>query len=200
MTMSSEVETVDTIGAIAKCRYLVLKRADQLLGETPNPAEAVDRLPGVSGLLMTSLEELKVAEEELRLQNSVLEAQRAAVDERVRHYRQLFLHLPLPAFITDNYATIREVNLAASTLFRREAKHLERKPVSSLLVDEYRNEFRSQLSRAMSSEGVNDWRLVVKRVGDLPIEAHATVSRIPDLGPTHSGLLYWVLAVPQKTL
>ena len=187
-------QPVDTIGAIARCRYLVLKRADELLGEMP---EAVDdranRLPSVSGLLMTSLEELKVAEEELRTQNAVLESQRAAVDERLRYYRQLFLYLPTPAFITDVYATIREANLAAASLFRREAAHLERKPLATLLANEYREEFRRQLGRAATGDGVRDWRLVVKRVGDVPIEVHATVARIPGVGPTETGLMYWLL-------
>jgi PAS domain S-box-containing protein len=195
MTIPSTLEQpVDTIGAIARCRYLVLKRADELLGEMP---EAVDdqanRLSGVSGLLMTSLEELKVAEEELRLQNTVLESQRAAVDERLRHYRQLFLYLPTPAFVTDVYATIREANLAAASLFRREAAHLERKPLATLLANEYREEFRRQLGRATAGDGVRDWRLVVKRVGDVPVEVHATVARIPGIGPTDTGLMYWLL-------
>lgn len=196
MTISLGVESADTIGAIAGCRYLVLKRADELLGTVPDSVEEhEDRLPGVSGLLMTSLEELKVAEEELRVQNSVLEAQRAGVDERVRHYRQLFMLLPSPAFITDIYGTIREANLAASLLFRREAQHLERKPLASLLATEYREDFRNQLSRANSGAGIRDWRLILKRVGDVPVEAHATVCLIPDVGPTQSGLLYWLLSL-----
>jgi PAS domain-containing protein len=196
MAIHSAVEPLDTVGAIAQCRYLVLKRADQLLGDKPEGVgDGTDRLSGVSGLLATSLEELKVAEEELRVQNSVLEAQRAAVDERVYHYRQLFLHLPTPAFVTDIYATIREANLAAATLFRREAQYLERKPLVNLLATEYREEFRRQLSRITTGDGIRDWRLLLKRVGDLPVEVHATVCLVPEIGSTRSGLLYWLLAV-----
>ena len=197
MTISIASEAVDTIGAIARCRYLVLKRADELLGTETDAGNdhQPDRLSGVSGLLMTSLEELKVAEEELRLQNSLLEAQRAAVDERVRYYRQLFMYVPSPAFITDIYGTIRESNLATAALFRREARHLERKPLVALLADGYREQFRNQLARATAGDGVRDWRLVLKRAGDVPIEAHATVCMVPDVGPTQSGLLYWLLSV-----
>ena len=194
MTIPAVEQPVDATEAIARCRYLMLKRADELLGEMPETADdRANRLPGISGLLMTSLEELKVAEEELRLQNTVLESQRAAVDERLRHYRQLFLYLPTPAFITDAYATIREANLAAASLFRREAAHLERKPLATLLANEYREEFRRQLGRATAGDGVRDWRLVVKRVGDVPVEVHATVARIPGAGPTETGLMYWLL-------
>jgi PAS domain S-box-containing protein len=198
MTIPSSIEPMETIGAIARCRYIVLKRADEILREQPTipVAERADLLPDMSGLLMTSLEELKVAEEELRLQNSVLEAQRAVIDSRVRHYRQLFLYSPAPAIVTDVYATIQEVNLSAAGLFRREARHLERKPLVALLMPEYREEFRHQLSRVTAVGGVRDWRLVIKRVGDLPLEAHATVKVVPELGATGSGLLYWMLAVP----
>jgi PAS domain S-box-containing protein len=204
MTNPSEVgsmETVETIGAIARCRYFVLKRADEILrGEPGTPVvNRADALPDVSALLMTSLEELKVAEEELRLQNAMLESQRAAVDERVRHYRQLFLHTPAPVFVSDIYGTIQEVNLATARLFRREARHLERKPLAVLLSSEFREEFRRQLPR-VTTDGVRDWRLIVKRVGDLPLEVHANVQLVPDLGATRSGLLYWMLTVQEPAL
>jgi len=191
---------MDTVGAIARCRYVVLKRADELLSNQPTNPEGGrhDALPGVSALLMTALEELKVAEEELRLQNSVLEAQRVVVDDRVRHYRQLFLMSPAPAFVTDIYGAIQEVNYAAAQLFRREARHLERKPLVSLLAPEFRDDFRRQLSRATAADGVRDWRLTFKRVGDVPLQAHATVKLIPELGPTLSGVLYWMLTLPQQ--
>jgi PAS domain S-box-containing protein len=199
MSTPFEVLPTDAIGAIARCRYIVLKRADELLrNESAIPVvERANAAPIVSALLMTSLEELKVAEEELRVQNSMLEAQRAAVDERVRHYRQLFLYSPAPTLITDLYGTIREVNLAAANLFRREARYLERKPLGLLLASEYREEFRRQLSRVTIGEGVRDWRLVIKRLGDLPLEAHAMVQLVPGIGETGSGMLYWQLDVSE---
>lgn len=201
--MPHEVEPMETIGAIARCRYIVLKRADEILrdqsGSGVPVVERADALPNVSALLMTSLEELKVAEEELRLQNSLLEAQRAAVDDRIRHYRQLFMYSPAPTFVTDVYGTIQEVNHAAARLFRREAKHLERKPLATLLSAEQREEFRRQLPRATAGDGVRDWRLVIKRVGDLPLEAHATVQLVPGIGPTGSGVLYWMLSISDRS-
>jgi len=188
---------METIGAIARARYVVLKRADELLRDEPGIpfVEHADTLPNVSALLMTSLEELKVAEEELRLQNSMLEAQRAAVNARVQHYRDLFMYSPAAAFITDVYATIQEANVAAAELFRREARHLERKPFATMLAPEFRDEFRRQLARVRAGDGVRDWRLVIRRVGDVPLEVSATVQLVPGLGATGSGLLYWMLKV-----
>ena len=200
MSTSADVLPLDSVDAIARCRYIVLKRADELLREQSgiSVVERADMLPGLSGLLMTSLEELKVAEEELRVQNAVLEAHRESVEDRVRHYRQLFLHAPAPSFVTDIYGTIRETNLEATKLFRREARFLEGKPLVTLLCPEYREEFRRQLSRLSAADGVRDWKLMIRRVGDISLNARATVRLVPEIGETRSGLLYWMLTVSQQ--
>ena len=119
MSTPVDVLPLDNVGAIARCRHFVLKRANELLRDQSGipVVERADTLPGVSGLLMTSLEALKVAEEELRVQNTLIESQRAATDNRVRHYRQLFLYAPSPTFITDIYGTIQEANLEAARFF-----------------------------------------------------------------------------------
>ncbi|MEO6877985.1 MAG: PAS domain-containing protein, partial [Gemmatimonadaceae bacterium] len=138
-----------TVGALARCRQLVLHQAASIFDSTKGIpfAEEFDVVPRISSLLMTSLEELRVAEEELHDQNDALLEQRCAVEARVQHYHQLFLYAPAPSFVTDVYGTIQEVNLAAIALFRREAKHLERKPVQALLPSASREEFRRQLGR-----------------------------------------------------
>jgi PAS domain-containing protein len=191
------MELSPTIGALAQCRQTVLRRAHELIGGDGDTAVApetlADATPGVAGLLMASLEELKVAEEELREQNALLAAGRAHEDHERFHYQQLFLLAPAPALVTDRYATILEANIAASTLFRREAQHLARKPMGALLHPAERERFRTQLSRVQSDSRITDWRLVLNRVGDVPIEVRAAVSFIMGLGPTGAGLLYWML-------
>lgn len=187
---SGEVVTV-----LARCRYGMLERANTLLS-TPETQPELDRsaaLPGVVSLLMTALEELKVAEEELRAQNSRLEEQRADVDERVRYLRQLFLYTPAPAIVTDVYASIRDVNLAAARLLRRDAKFLDRKPIASLMPANRREEFRKQLSRVAVADDVLDWHITLNRTGDLPVDVHAHVSLVPDVGATGRGMLFWLL-------
>ena len=194
--MPGALESTTTIDAVARCRYALLTRANALLNEADvthdqPPAETVR---GLSGLLMTSLEELKVAEQELRAQQATLIAQREGIDERTRHYRELFLHTPAPALVTDTMGTIHEANIAAGRLFRRPSDELERTPIAGLLPREDRDEFRRQLSRFSARDGVRDWRLTIHRVGDLPRIAHATVQFVPDLGPSSSGVLYWLFS------
>jgi PAS domain S-box-containing protein len=198
MTMTNHLDGTDTLEALVHCRRTVLLRATTLLdGREDIPfVERFDAIPTLSALLMTSLEELKVAEEELREQNERLLAQRSATEAQTRYYRQLFLHAPTPAFVTDFYGTIHETNLAAAKLFRREAEHLERKPLAALLAPERREAFRRQL-RLMTEtvDGVRDWALTMQRVGDVPVTVRAEVEVVPNVGATNSGLLYWMLHV-----
>jgi PAS domain-containing protein len=196
--MINHLDGTDTLEALTHCRRTVLLRATTLLdgpGDIPL-VERFDAIPSLSALLMTSLEELKVAEEELREQNERLIAQRWATESQTRYYRQLFLHAPTPAFVTDFYGTIQESNLAAAKLFRREANHLERKPLAALLAPDRRDAFRRQLKLITDTvDGVSDWALTMQRVGDVPVTVRAAVEVVPNVGATNSGMLYWMLHV-----
>src|SRR4051812_10116027 len=55
--------------AIAQSRTTMVQRASDLLSESASQGGPGDVLPDVAGLLGATLEELKVAEEELRYQN-----------------------------------------------------------------------------------------------------------------------------------
>ncbi|MDB4876807.1 MAG: sensor signal transduction histidine kinase [Gemmatimonadetes bacterium] len=187
----------DMVSTLTTFREDVMQRATTLL-RAPDAlpfVEQFDALPTMSALLVSSLEELKVAEEELHQQNTVLLTQRADVDARVTHYRQLFLHAPMPAFVTDIFGTIHEVNLAAAHLFRREANHLDGKPLQALLPTETREPFRRQLARLPVETGVADWHMVLQRVGDVPLRVSASVHFVPGVGRTGAGALYWMLRV-----
>jgi PAS domain-containing protein len=195
--IDSTFGTTPTIEAFARYRHTILARAGALL-DPPAPAPAdnrADTLPGVTGLLLASMEELKVAEEELRTQNTVLAARQAENDERCFHYRQLFLCSPIPTLVTDVHGSVIEINLAAAALFRREARWLEGKPLAVLLGASLRDEFRQQLKRVTLQSEPTTWRLALNRVGDIPVNVEAIVSLVPDLGVTKSGILYWALRV-----
>ena len=180
--------------AVARVRQSVLQRATSLIsGASPLPlTEQYDALPNVSALLMTSLEELKVAEEELRQQNSLLVEQRAGIDRRVHRYQQLFLEAPVASLVTDRLGTIQEANTAAGRLLRRDRVRLEQKPLTALIPTNARDTFRRELAR-LTDDGVTDWHLTLSRVGDVPIEVSAAVQKIDGVGRTGSSGLYWVL-------
>jgi len=195
MTVIIDPESGDTVDALARARWFAMEKATALLQpcESDTPTASSERISGILGLLVTSLEELKVAEEELRQQNTALIEQRAANDERTRHYRQLFLYAPVPLVVTDIFGTIQEANNGAASLFHREADYLKRKPMAALIPTADRDEFRRRLARLLEADGPKDWTLNVVRNGDVPVQVRALVSRIPDIGPTRSGMLYWLI-------
>jgi PAS domain S-box-containing protein len=192
-----EAQTSTTLDALVRCRQVVLTRTNDVLTRKPLASARQDSesVQALTGLLMTTLEALKVAEEELRVQNASLAELRAAGEQRAHHYRQIFLHIPAPAIVTDVYATILESNHAADQLLRQEASHLERKPLASLLNPASRPDFRTRLDRLVSSEESRQCVLTFNRRGDTPIDVDATVAFVPDMGPTRSAALFWLLTV-----
>lgn len=154
----------------------------------------------LTGLLMTSLEELKVAEEELREQNAALIEIRQVGEQRTQHYRQLFMHIPAPALVTDMFATIIESNHAAEHLLRRDCERLERKPLAALLHPSSRGDFRTHLNRLVASEESRRLTLTINRYGDTPVDVDAAVSIVPDIGPTRCSALFWLFSTPSPSI
>jgi PAS domain-containing protein len=199
MQSNTDPGTNPTLDALARGRQTMLIRASQLMGtESIGVEQRTDTVPALAGLLMSSLEELKVAEEELREQNERLSERRLADERRLRHYQQLFMHLPAPALLTDMNARVLEGNLAALSLFRREGRYLEGKPFAALIETSSRGDFRRHLAHVVSSGDTRTFPLVLQRVGNVPLQVHATVSVVPGLGPTGSGALFWIMDRPAE--
>ena len=154
--------------------------------------EQFDAVPRLSALLAASLEELKVAQEELsRQQEALVESQ--TKDERLlTYYRMLFELAPTATIVTDLNAAIRDVNGAACTLLKREAHLLHRKPLTALVRREHRQSFRVGLARLAITKGATNWVFALERHTDVPLTVRASVNIIPDrsLG---SGSLLWQL-------
>jgi PAS domain-containing protein len=188
-----------TVEALARYRYAAIRRAAELFdadgsirdGEHPSA-------PNLPGLIASSLEELKVAEEELRAQNAVLIAQRARIDATTRHYRELFLQSPAPILVTDIFGTIFEANIAGGQLFRRAPDFLVRKPVVAMVATEQREEFRRQVGILPTADGPRELHFTINRVGDIPLAVSTTVQLVTGLGPTASGVLYWLFSTNGK--
>src|SRR5579864_5176587 len=107
--MTTQHHSVDPAQQLTQYRASLLRRANNVLNadsEIPLP-ERYDALPQVSALLATSLEELKVAEEELVEQNEELIATRASLEADLRYYAQLFDLAPCALLISDVYGSIQ---------------------------------------------------------------------------------------------
>src|ERR1043165_9118639 len=194
MTMNSQ-PTRDPVIELATSRRRMLQHASALFSDAKSVpfVEQYDALPKVSGLLVGSLEEVKVAEEELIAQNHALAEQREALERQIRRYRQLFEHAPFALVVTDLYGTVQEINAAATTLLKRSEIALERKPIAALVARELRSDFRDRLNKLRIVGAVHDWRFVIQRPSDAPLEVSASVAVVPGVGHTDSGLLYWLI-------
>ncbi|HEY4131258.1 MAG TPA: PAS domain-containing protein [Gemmatimonadaceae bacterium] len=145
------------------------------------------------GLLVASLEELKVAEEELQEVNARLNAHRQITENETQHYRRLFLCAPYPAFITDTRATVLEVNYQAAAFFGHETQYLERKPLAVLVAEQNRHEFRREFSRLSPDRPISDWNITFRRTRNVPVTMSAAVSIVRDPGGSRADLLFWAL-------
>ncbi|MBP6852760.1 MAG: response regulator [Rhodoferax sp.] len=63
------------------------------------------------------IEELRIYQTELELQNQELAAAQSELNHALARYRDLFRLLPLPCLLVDNWGFVQEANLAAQTTF-----------------------------------------------------------------------------------
>jgi PAS domain S-box-containing protein len=157
---------------------------------------AIDVQPEVlretTALLTTSLEELKVAEEELLQQNEELLLTRDAIESTSRHYRRLFEDSPLAYVVTDVCGIIQHANHAAAVLFKRPAELLERKPLLTFVPLDRRGSFRDAINRLPLVDAARDWRVKLLRHGDEPVNVSIDV-RLSRGERDGDDLLCWVI-------
>jgi PAS domain S-box-containing protein len=158
-----------------------------------------ERLRETVALLATSLEELKVAEEELVQQNEELAHTREAVESSARHFRRLFEAVPLPYVVTDICGMIRHANHAAAVLFKRPAELLEGKPLLNFVPLDRRGPFREAINRLQLVDAVHDWRVTLLRHGDGPVPVTIDVQLSRGAQQGHE-LICWLLRPGIATL
>ena len=126
--------------------------------------------------LISALEELSIAEGDLRSQHQALvEAHRQLELQRER-YHTLFQLAPDPYLVTDQKGIIEEANAAAGDLLGVPSALLVKKPLLAYLDGETRAEFEHRLDRLTSSGRLDKWAVAIEaRDGKLvPMEANAS--------------------------
>jgi PAS domain-containing protein len=179
------------IRALATQRQVVTRHARAAVSAEEPSAEQTNGAPAISALLVSSLEELKVAEEEILCQHDEITASAVAIERQLAHYRQLFELAPVALVVTDLAGAIRQVNGAAARLFRRDPQHLERKPLAALVPRGERALFRDGLSNLSLTVGATDWEFTLERTTDVPIRVSADVHVVP--GATGGSVFHWAL-------
>jgi PAS domain S-box-containing protein len=135
-----------------------------------------------SAALGVTMEEMRVAEEELRQQSDELEESRLAVDAERHRYRDLFDFAPDGYLVTDDAGVIREANRAAGELLGVPAHLLERKPMATYVPVEERSAFRSGLNRLLQAGRRSGWLVRLQPRHGAAFQASITAEAVRDWG------------------
>ncbi len=130
--------------------------------------------------LASTLEELRVSEEELRSQADTLAASRSDVEAELRRYRDLFQQAPDAYLATDSEGVIREVNHAAAALLGARTEYLAGKPLAVFVHEEDRRGFRRQLAWVRETRRLAGWQLRLVSRSGATLQLEASVSAAPE--------------------
>ncbi len=126
--------------------------------------------------LASTLEELRVSEEELRSQADTLAASRSDIEAELRRYRDLFQQAPVAYLATDSEGVVREVNHAAAAMLGARTEYLAGKPLAVFVHEEDRRGFRRQLAWVRETGRLAGWQMrLVSRSGAV-MQLEASVS------------------------
>lgn len=187
------IGTDGLITAFSQQRQTLLKHTGDLLCGESGLVRQHDgqREAKLSAILMTSLEELKVAEEELVERTEALADLRDELEQRVRGAHQLFDLAPACLLVTDIYGTVLDANRACQQLLKRDLASIERRPLARFIPLDERRSFRDALGRVVANDGVSEWRLSLVRPTAGPLTVTATVCLVKGVGAGGQQRLFW---------
>jgi PAS domain S-box-containing protein len=120
--------------------------------------------------LLSSLEALRVSEEEQRVQNEELSVAQARVAEERQRYQDLFEFAPDGYLVTDPNGLILSANLAAAEMIRVSRERLVGKPLVLYIEKEGRKSFYNLLEQLSRGQAVRDWEISVHPRGGDPFQ------------------------------
>ena len=191
--MDNLIGTDTLITSFSQHRQMLLKYTGELLcgeGAAVRQPDS-EREAKLSAILVSSLEELKVAEEELVERTETLANLRSELEQRVRGAYQLFALAPACLLVTDTNGTILDVNRASQQLLKRDRDALERQPMSRFIGTDERRNFRDELKLVVTTEGVSDWRLRLLRPTASALTVSATIRVVKPLMEGGLQRLFW---------
>lgn len=134
-------------------------------------------------------EELRVAEEEMQVQNEALATAALALDAERRRYRDLFHAAPEPSLLTNLVGKVEEANLAAHTLLGAGPKALIGKPLAVFVALQSRHNFRTEI---LGRPGVHEHGVYLQPRHGALLYVTVRVSPVPNAGGKPVGLR-WVV-------
>lgn len=190
MSTTSESQQ-DFVASFALQRQRLLHHVGSVLAaDSAAEGDAATAVATLSPVLMTSLELLKVAEEELLEERRTNATRQAIQDRRLQHLTAMFDLAPAPLMLTTTDTTIREMNQAAASFFGRDAYSMSGMQLSQMVSKAQQATFREQLALALEIGRVETWSftLDLQRSGSAAVVA--TVQQIDDAA-VGARALYW---------
>jgi PAS domain S-box-containing protein len=138
--------------------------------------------------MQATIEQPRVAEDELSTQNDELEALQSALAEDAVRYRALFDVAPVAYVITDRFCLIREANATTAQLLDMDARFVVGKPLAMYAEGRERRELRAMALRlAAVSGGATESRSIrLRRRSGVAFDALVTAS-------AHGDSIQWIL-------
>ena len=140
----------------------------------------------------TTLEELRVAEEEMRAQNDMLADAQETTERWRLHYQDLFDAAPNAYLVTDLLGVISEANLSAQRLLGLSLRFLSGKPLAGFVPAEGRQEFRRTLLDMARDAGGREYELILLPRKHAPVAVSATVTVIQAVDGQATGLRWLI--------
>ena len=188
MNQIASPQDQDFVVSFALQRQRLLHRVSGLLDRERLPESAL--VTQLSQTLMTSLELLKVAEEEVRDERRTNATVRDAQERRLAHLQTLFDLAPIALVLTTADTTIREANRAADRLFGESAHQLAGAQLSQMVPGPQRTGFREQLAHVIEAGEAAVWRFTLALPRSMPTVVSCAVNLVSDAS-VGTRALYW---------
>ena len=173
--------TVDT-AAVRATRERLIRLVAETADDTAYASK--EHLERCIRELSGGIEELLVAEGELRVQSEELAASAAAIDAERERYGELFDFAPDAYLVTDAQGRILEANGAASAMLGVPARYLEGKLLVSFVDESSRRDLRDLLSTLSGSPQPVEERYLRIR----PRDSAAFVAEVRAVGHVQDGV------------
>ena len=158
--------------------------------ETVSAGSALSDLENAAG-------QLRVAEEELRVQCAEVRANREAAESALQRYQELFELAPDPYLITDAHGVISEANAAAVQLLNTPIGRLRGMSISRFVTRGRRRSFRVGLNRIAQGDdpapGAEEWAIEVRPRRGEPVEVSVTAACMSEGAGREDASIRWLL-------
>ena len=155
----------------------------------------VDDNVEINQQLHESLEELHIAEEELRQQNEQLIYSRQITEAERQRYQTLFEFAPNGYLVTDSLGIIQQANYRAASLLSVRQDHLIGKTLVVFIAEKYRSSFIPGLKKLQDSQ---EWEVDFQPRKGAVFPASVRVNSLSDSEGKKTGFLWSISDISDR--